>query len=112
MLRVLVGSFAFWYLFTRYDMLVRIGATDPSLYEPVGVAAWFAVPIPPMVYQVLVIAALVGCMAFILGWRFRYQLTGLIFAPFFRVERLLLFLADWLKRRRASSESTLTPQPS
>ena len=77
-LRVLVGGFALWYLWTRYGMLLEIGRTDPALFDPVGLAYLLEGPIPPVAFQVLVLATLALNVAFVLGWRFR--VTGPLFA--------------------------------
>lgn len=77
-LRILIGSFSLWYLFTRYDMLVRVGHTDPALFEPAGTTLLFGGPISPLLYQILITATLVLNVAFVVGWRFR--ITGPAFA--------------------------------
>lgn len=77
-LRVIVGAFALWYLQPRYAMFVEVGRSDPALFEPVGVIALLPGPMPPEVFQALVIANLVACVAFLLGWRHRQ--TGPAFA--------------------------------
>ncbi|MGH7961304.1 MAG: hypothetical protein ACRERD_05695 [Candidatus Binatia bacterium] len=71
-LRVLIGAYALYYVGTRYSMLVEVGGTRPSLFDPVGVAAFLDQPLAPVVFQVLVIATLVANVAFLLGWQYRY----------------------------------------
>ena len=81
LLRVLVGSFALWYLWTRFDMLVEMAAADVALYDPVGVARLLPVPMPPVLYGVLAALCLALGVAFTLGWRFR--VVGPAFALLF-----------------------------
>jgi len=78
LLRILIGAFAFYLVMDHYSMWVRIGSTSASLFEPVGVVAILDQPLPPGVFQALVIACLVANVLFILGWRHRW--TGPVFA--------------------------------
>ncbi|MEJ7637950.1 MAG: hypothetical protein WKF75_08215, partial [Singulisphaera sp.] len=91
LLRVLVGAFALWYLLPRYAMFVAVGQSDPSLFEPVGVIAVLSGPMPANVFQLLVIANLVACVAFLLGWRHRQ--TGPAFAAMLIV--VLCYRNSW-----------------
>lgn len=77
-LRILIGSFALWYCWTRYDMMREIGRSEASLFDPVGMARILDAPMPPVIYDVMLIAVIVLGFAFILGVRFRY--TGPAFA--------------------------------
>ncbi len=90
-LRVLVGAFALWYLLPRYEMFEELGRSDPSLFEPVGVAALLPGPIPAGVFHALVIANLVACATFLLGWWHRY--TGPTFAALLLV--VLCYRNSW-----------------
>ena len=77
-LRILVGSYALYYVGTRYEMLVKIAESSVSLFKPVGVVSLFEKPIPPTAFQALVIITLVANMGFIIGWKHRY--VGPLFA--------------------------------
>lgn len=90
-LRLLVGAFALWYLLPRYSMFVAMGGSDPSLFEPVGVAALLPGPIPAGVFHALVIANLIACVAFFLGLWHRY--TGPSFAALLLV--VLCYRNSW-----------------
>lgn len=78
LLRILVGAFSLWYLLPRIKMFTRIGRTDESLFEPVGVIEWLGYPIAPDLYQVIVLLTVAAAVAFTFGWRHRY--TGPAFA--------------------------------
>lgn len=90
-LRLLVGAFAFWYLLPRYSMFVALGRSDPSMFEPVGVASLLPGPIPAGVFQALVIANLIACAAFFLGLWHRY--TGPAFAALLLI--VLCYRNSW-----------------
>lgn len=77
-LRILIGSFALWYCWTRFDMMREIGRTAEALFDPVGVARILDAPVTPWLYDALLIAAVVLGFAFVLGVRFRF--TGPAFA--------------------------------
>ncbi len=77
LLRILIGAFSLWYLSSRISLFASVAGTDASLYEPVGAAHLFDVPMPVEWFQLLVIALLAANVAFILGWRFR--VTGPVF---------------------------------
>ncbi len=83
-LRLLVGAFALYYLCDFYDMLVRIGRFEPWLYRPVGMACFFATPLPPLVFKKILVLTIAANIAFLLGSGFRY--SGPIFST------LLLFV--------------------
>jgi hypothetical protein len=77
-LRILIGTFAFYLVGSHYQKWTKIGHTSPLLFQPVGVVAILDQPLPAVVCQGLIIAALVANVAFILGWRYRF--TGPLFA--------------------------------
>jgi hypothetical protein len=77
-LRILIGTYAFWLTATHYDMWVKIGYSSPALFEPVGVVAVLGQPLSPVVAQALIAATLVANVLFVLGWRHRF--TGPLFA--------------------------------
>src|SRR6266487_6138822 len=50
---------------------------------------------------------------FVMGITFEYQLTGVMFAPFFRIERLLEWPRQlWRKRASKAAEATTEAEPS
>jgi hypothetical protein len=77
-LRILIGAFAFYLVGSHYEKWTKIGHTSPVLFQPVGVVAILDRPLPPAVFQCLIIATLVTSVPFILGWRYRF--TGPLFA--------------------------------
>jgi hypothetical protein len=77
-LRILIGAFAFVLVADHYSAWVEISRTSPSLFEPVGVAVVLDRPLPPEVFQGLLLACLAANGAFVLGWRHRG--TGPVFA--------------------------------
>ncbi|MBA2459292.1 MAG: HTTM domain-containing protein [Gemmatimonadales bacterium] len=78
LLRVVIGTYALWYLMPRYGLLTELAESDPSLFTPVGVASLLAQPLDPSLFHLLVIATLAANLAFLLGWC--YRLTGPAFA--------------------------------
>lgn len=78
LLRIATGLFALWYLVARFRMLMRMAASDASLYEPVGIMAWLPGPLPAAAFQVLLLLTLAFNVAYVLGWR--YRVTGPGFA--------------------------------
>jgi hypothetical protein len=73
MLRILVGAFTLQYVGARYGMYYKVANSHPALFDPVGVAALLMQPLPPVVFQFILIATLAANIAFILGWRYRYS---------------------------------------
>jgi hypothetical protein len=78
LLRILVGAFALYLVAGHYSAWVRVGQTSASLFEPVGVVAVLDRPLPPEVFQGLILACLAANVAFLVGWRYRF--TGPLFA--------------------------------
>lgn len=77
-LRIATGCFSLWYLLTRFDMLQRLGDSESSLYEPVGLAYLLSSPMSPAIYNVLLWLTIGLNIAYIIGWKFRW--TGPAFA--------------------------------
>jgi hypothetical protein len=71
LMRLLLGLYTLYYLGKRYRMLMRIAASDASLFQPVGVVRGMERPLPPPVFRGLLHATLLANVAFILGWRHR-----------------------------------------
>jgi len=55
-------------------MFSQIGRSPATLFEPVGLATFLDGPLPPHVFDYLLIAALCANVLFILGWL--YRITG------------------------------------
>jgi HTTM domain len=77
-LRILVGGFALGYLLVRFSHLAAYGSFGDDQFEPVGPVAVLAGPLPANVVELLVIAAVLSGVAFMVGWRF--AVTGPLFA--------------------------------
>jgi len=87
LLRIVVGSFALGYLIVRAPNLLSVTEFEPSRFQPVGVAALFAAPLPAWLLK-LALGLGVGLgVAFVLGVRF--AITGPGFAA------LLLLLTTY-----------------
>lgn len=76
--RVVVGLYAFFYLFWQWDHLTSSADFESNQFEPVGVATLASQPLAGWLIYALLLAAILLCIAFTLGWRFR--LTGPLFA--------------------------------
>lgn len=77
-LRILVGVYVLYRLVGERRKLVDIARSDPSMFQPVGVASLLDKPLPVGRFKRLFAATLLANVAFILGWRHRY--TGPLFA--------------------------------
>lgn len=77
-LRILVGVWTLHYLVRRYRMLMKVAASDPALFEPVGVAKGLERPLPTSVFRLLLIATFIANIFFILG--FWHRVTGPLFS--------------------------------
>jgi len=77
-LRVLVGSYSFYYVGTRFSKLMNIARADGYLFEPVGVVSILSQPLSPLLFTFIVITTLILNLMFIIGWR--YRLSGPIFS--------------------------------
>jgi hypothetical protein len=69
--RLLLGLYTLVYVGRRYRMLLRIAASDPALFQPVGVARGMEQPLPLPAFRALLHATLLANLAFLLGWRHR-----------------------------------------
>jgi hypothetical protein len=81
LVRIAIGAFALYLTAEHYSAWVKIGRTSETLFEPVGVVNVLDGPLPPEVFQGLLIACLAANVVFMLGWRHRF--TGPIFAALF-----------------------------
>lgn len=77
-LRIATGCFSLWYLIARFDMLQRLGRSEASLYEPVGLAKLLSTPMSPDLFNMLLWLTIGLNIAYIIGWKFRW--TGPAFA--------------------------------
>ncbi|NNC79884.1 MAG: HTTM domain-containing protein [Acidimicrobiales bacterium] len=73
-IRVIIGTFSTVYLLARFGELRRIADQPATRYEPLGVLSWIDTPLSVTTVTVLLAAAILSGVAFVLGWRFR--LTG------------------------------------
>ncbi|HEX2519884.1 MAG TPA: HTTM domain-containing protein [Castellaniella sp.] len=78
LLRILVGGFALGYLLVRFSHLAAYGSFDDRQFEPVGPVAALSSPLPGAAVELLLVAAVLSGVAFVLGWRF--AITGPLFA--------------------------------
>ncbi len=76
-LRLVLGIFSLGYLLPRVGMFREISRQATDLFEPVGVVSWLQAPLPPMVFDGLLVATLLANIAFLLGWR--YRVSGPLF---------------------------------
>lgn len=72
MLRMAAGGFAFWYVCTRYDMLLRIARSGTQHFQPVGLARLLEAPLAPATFEVLLLATLLLNALFLLGWQYKW----------------------------------------
>jgi hypothetical protein len=77
-LRVLLGVYTLYYVGKRYRMYMKVAASDPELFEPVGVVSNLKKPVPVGVFRAVLVATLLANVAFVLGIRHRW--TGPLFA--------------------------------
>lgn len=78
LLRAAIGSYALWYVGTRFDLIARLARGDPSLYEPVGLFRVSATPLDPALADAMVLATLIAGGLFVLGAL--YRISGPLFA--------------------------------
>lgn len=77
-LRIVTGLFSAWYLIYRYPMLMDLPYNNADMYEPVGLMKLFSTPFPPIIFQIILVATIITCIAYIIGWKFR--ITGPLYA--------------------------------
>ncbi len=76
--RALVGLYCLVYFSVRAPALMRVAHFDATRFRPVGLAQLLTGPVPAGLHQGLVVLALLGALAFALGWR--YRITAPLFA--------------------------------
>jgi len=74
LLRILIGAFSLWYLAPRYSMFLKMGNTEQSLFEPVGIIELLlGAPLPTQAFHALVVLTLAANIAFLFGWRHKFS---------------------------------------
>ncbi len=78
MVRILVGTYALVYLFSRVGHLLSYAHFNKAGFRPVGIVAMVLDrPLTPLAVQLITIATLLCAVPFVIGWRYR------IFGPLF-----------------------------
>jgi len=77
-LRLVLGTTAVVFVALRLRQYAAIATTSPDLFEPVGPVAFLSEPIPPAIFEAMLLVTLLASVLFALGWGFR--LTGPGFA--------------------------------
>jgi hypothetical protein len=90
-LRIAIGLFAFWYVAQRYTMYLKMAATDPFFFKPLGAVWWMAEPLSTGSFEALMIATLFANAAFVAGWH--YRISGPLFGVLLLV--LLSYRNSW-----------------
>lgn len=90
-IRLLVGGYSLYYLGSSYFQLPIRASGPPGTYEPVGLAWLLPGPLPPWVFQGVLLATLVTNVAFAVGWRFR--ISGPLFGAL--LVYLLCYRNSW-----------------
>ncbi|MBA3500426.1 MAG: HTTM domain-containing protein [Myxococcota bacterium] len=70
-LRILIGGYAFWYLWVRFGEFLSVSRLPVAQWKGVGVTAWSG-PLPSGVVIALVVATMIALGAFVLGAGYRY----------------------------------------
>ena len=86
-LRLLIGGYAFWYLWVRFGEFVAISRLSPAQWKSVGVTAWTG-HLPSSLVVALVVVTMIALGAFVLGIAYRYvapiAAIGLLFVTTYR----------------------------
>lgn len=90
-IRIALGIFAFWYVAERYSMYLKMAASDPFYFKPLGAVWWLNEPLSLAAFEALMVATLLANVAFIAGWKYRF--TGPAFALLLLV--LLSYRNSW-----------------
>jgi len=85
--RIIVGLYCLYYNFNKYNYFKSFGIKLDYLYDPVGVLTLFNNPPETLIINIILIAALISNIFFILGFLFR------ISGPVFSI--LLLFVISY-----------------
>jgi hypothetical protein len=72
LLRIVIGSYALYWITDHFDAYMRNAVTSPSLFEPVGPVALLKSPLPPVVFQAVLIITIVANVLFVLGAGHRF----------------------------------------
>ncbi|MGH3089938.1 MAG: HTTM domain-containing protein [Rubrobacteraceae bacterium] len=90
-LRLMLGAYILFYLGKRYRMLMKVAASDPSMFKPVGVVSPIKKPIPAWTFRWLFVLTMASGVAFTLG--LRHRRSGPLFAGLFLF--LLSYRNSW-----------------
>jgi hypothetical protein len=77
-LRLVIGTTALFFLWSRIRQYTSVAGTSADLFDPVGPVVLLSGPIPPAIYEAIMMGAVVIGIAFVLGLQFRW--TGPLFA--------------------------------
>jgi hypothetical protein len=72
-LRIAIGLFALWYVAQRYTMFMKVAATEPYFFKPLGAVWWMTAPLSAGAFEGLLVATLAANVAFIAGWKHRFS---------------------------------------
>ena len=86
-LRLLIGGYAFWYLWVRFGEFLAVARLPETQWRGVGVTEWTG-HLPPSVVIALVVVTMIALGAFVLGLGYRYvapiAAVGLLFVTTYR----------------------------
>ena len=86
-LRLLIGGYAFWYLWVRFGEFLAVARLPETQWRGVGVTEWTG-HLPPGVVIALVVVTMIALGAFVLGLGYRYvapiAAIGLLFVTTYR----------------------------
>jgi hypothetical protein len=77
LLRIVIGVYALYWITDHFDTYMRNAVTSSSLFDPVGPVALLDSPLPPAVFQAVLIITIVANVLFVLGAAHRF--TGPVF---------------------------------
>ncbi len=72
-IRIALGLFAFWYVAERYSMYLKMAASDPFYFKPLGAVWWLSEPLSVGAFEALMVITLLANVAFIAGWKYRFS---------------------------------------
>ncbi len=76
LLRVFIGGYALWYVYTRWNLLCDLAHKSSKLWEPVGIFRVLGRPMDPVAVDWMVATTLIAGILFVLGWSYRYSGPG------------------------------------
>lgn len=78
-IRIVVGAYAAWFLFTQRDSMVDTAKSDPAVFRPIGVTTHLSAPISPELYD-----SIIG-VTLLLSYCFLFGIWHHVLAPIFAV---------------------------